>query len=245
MRGLFHVTVAAAAAVAVAAVPAAGNPYAEEEVAILAHVAPIAILGGLTVGFVIYKLYQSRAAGRPRFVGEEVTIALGPERARVAGVYRFHNPGDKSRTLRLRYPFARGPELGEPENIVVRGAAGDDLPFTWKRHDIAFEVTIPPQAEAEIVVAYEQRCRGCEFTYILTSTRSWRRPIEEATFAVDVPPQLAPLEGSYELEEVASPREGVVRYQLRREDFYPDVDLVLRWERPDFYFGSTALEGNP
>jgi hypothetical protein len=227
--------------VAVAAVPAAGNPYAEEEIAVLAYVAPIAILGGLTVGFVIYKLYKWRAAGQPTFVGEEVTITLGPERARVTGVYRFHNPGDKPQTLKLRYPFARGPELGEPENISVRDGDGADVPFSWKRHHLAFEVIIPPQTEAEVLVAYEQRCLGCEFTYILTSTRSWRRPIEEATFAVEVPPQLAPLEGSYQLEEVAS-SEGGVRYELRREDFYPDVDLTLRWERPDFYFGSTALE---
>jgi hypothetical protein len=184
------------------------------------------------------------AAGKANFTGEEVKITLAPPRATVEGTYRFYNPDDEPRTLKLRYPFARGPGLGEPENVAVHDAEGLAVPFSWKRRDIAFEVTIPAQTEAEVSVAYEQACTGSEFTYILTTTRDWQRPIDKAAFAIEVPPQLAPLKGSYELEEVAS-REGVVRYELRREDFYPDVDLVLHWERPDFYFGSTALEGGP
>ncbi|UCH78208.1 MAG: hypothetical protein JSU81_10870 [Candidatus Coatesbacteria bacterium] len=182
------------------------------------------------------------AGATAQFRGEEVTITIAPPKVTVEGKYRFYNGDDEPCTLELKYPFARGPELGEPENVSVRDAAGENLPFSWKYHRITFEVVIPPQAEAEFSVLYEQPCRGCEYKYVLATTRNWQRPIAEATYAVDVPRQLAPLEGSYRLEEVASSREGVVRYELRREDFYPDVDLVLRWERPDFYFGSTALE---
>jgi hypothetical protein len=182
------------------------------------------------------------AGATAQFRGEEVTITIAPPQATVEGTYRFYNGDDEPYILKLKYPFARGPELGEPENVSVRDASGEELPFSWTHHRIAFEVVIPPQAEAEVFIVYEQPCRGCEYKYILASTRDWQRPIAEATYAVDVPPQLAPVEGSYELEEVASPREGVVRYELRREDFYPDVDLTLRWKRPDFYFGSTALE---
>lgn len=184
------------------------------------------------------------AAGKADFTGEEVTITVAPPRATVAGTYRFYNAGDEPLTLALRYPFARGPDLGEPENVVVRDADGQTLPLSRKRHDVAFELTVPPRTEAEVSVAYEQACTGCEFTYVLVTTRDWPRPVEKAAFVIEVPPQLAPLKGSYELEEVPG-REGVVRYELHREDFYPDVDLVLHWERPDFYFGSTALDGAP
>jgi hypothetical protein len=184
------------------------------------------------------------AFGKTTFAGENVTITVAPPRVTVEGTYTFYNAGDAPEKLELTYPFPRGPGLGKPENISVRDGAGEDVPFSWKRHDIVFELTAPPQSEAAASVAYEQRCDGCEYTYILTSKRDWRRPIGKATFAVEVPPQLAPVESSYKLKDVPA-REGVVRYELRRDDFYPDVDLVLRWERPDFYFGSATLEGGP
>ncbi len=182
------------------------------------------------------------AFGKTKFAGENVTITVAPPRVTVAGTYTFYNDAEEAQKIELYYPFPRGPGLGKPENISVRDGAGEDVPFSWKRHDIVFELTAPPRGEATASVSYEQRCDGCDYTYILASKRDWQRPIGKAAFAVEVPPQLAPIESSYKLEEVAA-REGVVRYELRRDDFYPDVDLVLHWERPDFYFGSTALEG--
>ncbi len=183
------------------------------------------------------------ALGKAEFTGENVTITIAPPRVTVEGTYTFYNAGDEPEKLELNYPFPRGPGLGKPENISVRDAGGGDIPFSWKRHDVAFEVTVPPQSEAVVSVAYEQRFDGCEYKYILTSTRDWQRPIGKAVFAVEVPPQLAPVEGSSALKEVPA-REGVVRYELRRDDFYPDVDLVLHWKRPDFYFGSATLEND-
>ena len=183
------------------------------------------------------------AAGKAEFAGEDVTITVAPPRVTVEGTYTFYNAGGESDTLKVQYPFPRGPGLGKAEKISVRDADGGDIPFSRKGYEIIFKLTVPPQSEAVVSVAYEQRCDGCEYTYILTSTRDWQRPIGKAAIAVEVPPQLAPVESSYELEEVPA-REGVVRYELHRDDWYPDVDLVLHWERPDFYFGSTALEGD-
>lgn len=188
-------------------------------------------------------LGSGAAGAAAHFAAEEVTISVAPPTVTVEGKYRFYNASTEPYTFELKYPFARGPGLGDPANISVRDGAGEALPFSWKYHRIAFDVVVPPNAEAEVVVAYDQPCDGCEYTYLLAGTRGWQRPIAAATYAVEVPPQLAPVEGSYRLEEIPA-REGVVRYELRREDFYPDVDLVLRWKRPEFYFGSTALEGD-
>ncbi len=195
------------------------------------------------VAFVAASASVTSAVGEAEFAGEEVTITLEPERARVAGVYRFHNPGTEPETLKVRYPFATGPEFGDPENVVVADAAGTALSYGWQRGDVEFELTVPPGGEACVSVSYEQDCYADKFTYILTSTREWRRPIDEVAFVVEAPYQLAPMECPYKLEEAAA-REGLVRYEFRRENFYPDVDLTLHWRRPDFYFGSTALESD-
>lgn len=182
------------------------------------------------------------AAGKAAFTGEDVTITVAPPRSTVAGTYTFYNDGDEPDTFEVCYPLPRGPNLGKPEKVSVRDAEGADVPFSRKDYAVTFTITVPPRSEAAVSIAYEQPCEGCEYKYILTRGPDWPRPIGKATYAVEVPPQLTPLESSYKLEEVPC-REGVVRYELQRDDWYPDVDLVLHWERPDFYFGSTALEG--
>ncbi len=243
MKTLLRWGVAAAVAASTAAVPAAANPAPEPdtESSAAAVVATVAVAGA-AAAFATYMLYRHAEAREPYFAAEDVTITLSPTRAKVEGIYRFRNPGEETQTLKLRYPFARGPALGEPENVVVRDAEGREVPFSWKRRDVAFEVTVPARGEAEVAVSYEQNLRGDEFTYVLTSTQYWRRPIGEASFAVEVPPQLAPVASSYELGEAAS-REGVVRYELRRDDFYPGVDLNLRWGRADSGVALPALDG--
>lgn len=198
----------------------------------------------LTWAFVASAAASTAAFAKAALAREEVVITLAPPRAKVEGTYTFSNAGDVADVPKVYYPFPVGPGLGKPENISVRDGEGNDIPFSWEWRDIAFEVTVPAGGEAAVSVAYEQPCEDCEYKYILASKRDWGRPVAKATYAVEIPPQLAPLESSYKLEEVPS-REGVVRYELRRDDFYPDVDLVLRWKRPDFYFGSTALDGGP
>jgi hypothetical protein len=195
----------------------------------------------LTWAFAASVAASTAAFGKAELAREEVTVTLAPPRAHVAGTYTFSNAGDEADKLKVYYPFPVGPGLGKPENISVRAEGGGEVPFSWEWREVAFEVTVPAGGEAAVSVAYEQPCEGCEYKYILASKRDWGRPVGEAVYAVEVPPQLTPLESSYTLEEVPV-REGVVRYELRRDDFYPDVDLVLRWKRPDFYFGSTALD---
>jgi hypothetical protein len=183
------------------------------------------------------------AAAKAVFTGEDVSITVAPPLAKVEGKYTFSNAGDEADTLEVDYPFPRGPDLGKPDKISVRDAEGGDIPFSWKRHVIVFEIVVPARSEAVVSVAFEQSCEGCEYEYVVASKRGWQRPIAEATYAVVAPVQLAPVDCPYEWEEVPA-AEGLVRYEFSREDFYPDVDLVVRWKRPDFYFGSTALEGD-
>jgi hypothetical protein len=197
-----------------------------------------------TWGVVVWFAASAAAFGKAELAREEVTVTLAPPRAKVEGVYTFCNAGDEADKPKVYYPFPVGPGLGKPENISVRDGEGNDIPFSWGWREVTFEVTVPAGGETAVSVAYEQSCEGCDYKYILAGKREWGRPVGKATYVVEVPPQLAPLESSYKLEEVPA-REGVVRYELRRDDFYPDVDLVLRWKRPDFYFGSTALDGGP
>jgi hypothetical protein len=214
-------------AFATAAAPAAGNPINTGGEAAAAIIGIAALAGGITAG-VFYVLYKLRWSKQAEFTGEEVTINLEPGLARVEGVYRFHNPRDEERTLTLSYPFADGEDFGEPANVVVRDDAGADVPYRWKNGKIKFDVKLKPGGDTPIRVSFEQACCGSEFTYVLTSTRSWGRALKEARFVVEAPASLGPVASTYPLERLADDG-AIVKYGFTRENFSPEEELTLSW----------------
>ncbi len=227
MKSPGYKIIVALLAVALAAAPAAANP-AMPPPAASAIPALVAFAGVMTFGIVTL-VYLWRAPGSIRFAEEEVTITLAPGVANVSGVYTFYNPGDKAKTIDLIYPFAQADDLGTAENVTVTDEAAAAVPYAWKGDAVTFALTVPPKGRAAVAVTYEQPCKGNNFTYILTTTRSWRRPITKAAFVVRAPASLGPLKFPYKFRK-AGEEGGVASYEFAREDFYPDVDLRVRWE---------------
>lgn len=226
-KSLSRAAAAFLVAFAAAASPACGNPINTGGQAAAAIIGIAALAGGLTAG-VFYVLYKLRWEKKAEFAAEEVTIRLEPGVARVDGVYRFHNPRDAEVALDLSYPFAEGDGVAEPAKVVVSNDVGADVPYRRKKGKINFGVKIKPHADAAVRVSFEQGCRGREFTYILTSGRSWGRPLKEARFVVEAPASFGPLASTYPLERLSN--EGaVVRYGFARENFSPERELTISW----------------
>jgi hypothetical protein len=214
-------------AFATAVAPASGNPINTGGQAAAAIIGIAVLAGGLTAG-VFYVLYKLRWEKKAEFAAEEVTIRLEPGIARVDGAYRFHNPRDAEVALDLSYPFAEGDGVGEPGKVIIRGDAGADVPYRRKNGKINFGIKIKPREDATVRVSFEQACRGREFTYILTSARSWGRPLKEARFVVEAPPSFGPITSTYPLERLGN--EGaVVKYGFARENFDPEKELTISW----------------
>jgi hypothetical protein len=82
----------------------------------------------------------------------------------------------------------------------------------------------------EVAVNYRQKLAGSSARYILTTTRSWGRPLEEAEFFIELPHDLEIVSLSYSGFEKWS-GEGKVVSHMRKEDFMPDADLVVNWRK--------------
>jgi hypothetical protein len=233
VRSLKRTTAALMVAAGIAA-PAAGNPVPEpSEPDTGGNVIFFGTVAAVVVTAAAVYLH-SRLAGRVdeatscTFAAEEVTITLSPRTARVRGVYTFCNAGAEDASLAVTYPFAAADGLGAPENVAVCDEAGLAVPFAWFGDEISFDVEVPAGGRADVVVAFEQRCAADRFTYLVTTTREWGRPLERARFIVETSASLGPVASTYPLERVADDG-ATVKYGFTRENFYPEEELTLSW----------------
>lgn len=234
MGNVNRTAVAFLVAAALTASPAVANPYpppyepdANGNFVLLGTVAAIGI--GATAILAYSLLSRHRDATSCNFAAEEVSITLSPGKARVRGVYTFRNDGGKDASLKITYPFAAGDTLGPAENVAVSDEAGCGIPFTRVEDEVSFDVAVPAGGTADVVVAFEQPCSADSFTYILTTTRKWGRPLESARFVVEAPPSFGPVASTYPLELVADDG-AFARYGFARENFYPEEELTLSWQ---------------
>lgn len=207
-----------------------GKPFATIFV-VLAAIAVIAVIAAAALGYLRKITAKSLREVTPvSFAAEEVHITLTEAGAKVSGLYTFHNPYATDKTVRLAYPFAEDAGIGEPEYIIVEDDRGEMLPFDMKYGILTFKTRVPASGDAVVRVAFEQSCRADKFRYILTTTREWKRPLEYAHFIVEAPAAFGPLESNYPLTR-ASTNGEVTRYELYRENFWPEEDLIITWRK--------------
>jgi hypothetical protein len=223
-------------AAALTSAPAAANPVEEppeENESRTGETIFFTALGATAAAattVLVYSLLSERGARTGcTFTDEEVTITLSPDRVQTRGTYTFFNPADDETKLTLAYPFAAGNGLGPVENVGVYDEAGSNIPFAWGNGKISFDVAVPAGGRADVAVSFEQRCAADNFTYILTTTRQWPKPLERAQFVVEAPTSLGPVASTYPLERLAYDG-AVVKYGFTRENFRPEKELTLSWK---------------
>jgi hypothetical protein len=176
---------------------------------------------------------QEQAPVSPvRFVRERVVVEVAEGQTRVVGTYVFRNTSDGPRDEAMFYPFPIDREHLYPSRVEVEEQRGDSLAplgFTPRDMGVAWRLRFDAGEERVVRVEYSQRTLARRAVYIVTTTKSWRRPIERAEFEFRVPATLRGVRVSFEPDRVASVGDTVL-YIMAREQFMPDEDLVVTWE---------------
>jgi len=164
-----------------------------------------------------------------RFADEIITVRISENRARVTGQYLFQNPGQKPLATRLYYPFPITKDLLYPDSIVVNNMRSEEqLRFSEGPEGIYFPVRIPPKDSIWYQVVYAQHLTSNSFTYILTTTHAWNRPLRSADYIIKMPEKL-------HLNSISIPVDSIAQklkyqeYYIHRDIFMPDTDLVIQW----------------
>jgi len=162
------------------------------------------------------------------FTAEKLTFTIRSNAVEMSGNYFFTNRTGQSVQMPVVYPFCVNDQQAFPDSVSVHLADGSPLTFRRRDNNLLFSVPLAEKGGTEIIIYFRQPVNQSRFEYILTSTRSWSKPLESADFLIQVPLTLNLTNLSFPYERIDTTGNFQV-YHLHFEDFYPDRNLIFRW----------------
>ncbi|MBI4810720.1 MAG: hypothetical protein HY800_04630 [Ignavibacteriales bacterium] len=166
-----------------------------------------------------------------QFIRERIEIHVQDNNCCLKGQYYFTNNTSTILQRTVYYPFIVSEALPFPDSIVVNDMGNcKTLPFLKSRSGILFSISIPPKTTNMYEVMYFQRTLDYFMEYILTTTHQWGKPLMRGEYVVDIPSKykLKYISMRYDREE---DHDGDISYIIHRENFMPEKNLIIRWER--------------
>ena len=161
----------------------------------------------------------------PQFVSERVRLSIVPGQLRVHGTYHFVR-GASTEPFAILYPFIQDASQGPPEAIRVT-IGGRPAPFKHRQGN-SIGVSLPfgggAATACTLQVEYVQRLAARRASYLVTSTRLWERPLEQAKFELELADSLGRPKSEFPFERI-----GSGRYAFTATNFLPERDLVIEW----------------
>jgi len=165
------------------------------------------------------------------FAGESINVRIHDSTCELEGVYTFRNSGPSPADRAIFYPLLRTGDLPYPDSVAVMDdVTGDRMHFEPAREGILFHLEVRPERPRRIRIWYRQQTPARRFEYILTTTRSWGKPLDRAEFHIQIPESLRLLSCSPPCDT----REQVDRvtvYHVLKRNFMPVSNLAITWKR--------------
>ncbi|MCL1934485.1 MAG: hypothetical protein FWF53_11820 [Candidatus Azobacteroides sp.] len=122
------------------------------------------------------------AQERVSFFEEHIDFELDSVYFSINGIYSFHNPTDKEINQRIVFPFSV--ETDQIDSISVINLENlNRIQFRRLKKTIVFLVNMPSRDTVDVNIFYRQKAVE-KNTYIITSTRSWKQPLEKAVYTL-------------------------------------------------------------
>lgn len=171
-----------------------------------------------------------------RFDRERIEVQVARGRIQVRCLYHFTNASRLPAVVTLRVPFPVDRDHLQPEVLTLCEAAEDgrelaEIPLLMRGGDVAFRLIFRPRQEKWIRVDYAQGTRVANGRYILTTTRTWRRPIERADYVLRLPRNFELASSNYPVSLAPAPGPWKV-YSFSKSNFYPGQDWEFVWDEP-------------
>jgi len=181
------------------------------------------------------------------FAREEVAVDVRPGTLEVRGMYHFTCSARGPLAASVFYPFPLDSTHPYPDSIELKTPIADrQTPNvrtqdsgprrpalelrTFVRQDsgVSFRMRFRPDAEDSLFVYYRQPLRANSATYIVTTTRKWKRPIDLAQFRVTVPAGFKDVKLTFKPDSVVT-SDSTISYFFAGKRFYPDKDITVTW----------------
>lgn len=169
-----------------------------------------------------------------RFDSEVIQVTINGDFCLLTGIYKLVPDDTKIHAgITLKYPFPVGEQQPFPDNISVTNLnLGTPIEFKVSRDAIIFNIPVDPADTSSFKVQCRQPVYENSFEYILTTTKTWGKPLTSARFRISLPDTLA-LESislGYDSVQVVK---NVKTYYLDKYNFMPQENLNITWREAD------------
>lgn len=169
---------------------------------------------------------------RVRFDRERIEVWATPLQIQVIGLYHYCNPSRLPALLSLGLPFPVDAEHPRPTMYSIATATKDGrivdyIRPTERRGDVRFRVPLLPHEEKWVRVDYVQGTSVPRGTYILVTTRKWRRPLDRGDYFLHLAPGLELASTNYWLDVTTAGEKNT--YSFEKTDFFPTEDWEFSW----------------
>lgn len=176
------------------------------------------------------------------FAREEITMDVRPGTLEVRGMYHFTCSAREPLVASVFYPFPLDSTHLYPDSIELRTPSADRrspnagvqsptlerCSFVRQDSGVAFRMRFRPEGEDSFSAYYRQQVKANSATYIVTTTRKWKRPIDLAQFRITVPASFKDVMLTFKADSVVR-SDSTATYFFTGKKFYPDKDVTVTW----------------
>jgi len=159
-----------------------------------------------------------------KFVSEEIKMSVDSGKVSIYAEYYFKNISNESKSALIFYPFPIDEYHYYPDSILVFG-----LDYTKNDSGVNLVMRFKPNRMETLQVFYNQKLKGNQARYIITTTKNWKNPLKEARFIIDLPDNFNNPQFSYKPDSVIRNSNRVLYYLCKR-NFMPKKDLIVGWK---------------
>lgn len=175
----------------------------------------------------ILQSYSPKVLGQDlQFYREDIVFKVSADNVVTAAIYQFCNLGEKDFKAPLYYPFPENTRELIDSLVVIDVKTDTIIPYREGRSGVLFPILVKAYGQAAYRVCYRQKLIEPEFTYILTSTETWGRPLEFANFELQVPVEISVDSLSYPPDS-AFIKNDIQYFFWKKKDFMPGRNFVI------------------
>jgi hypothetical protein len=201
------------------------------------------LLIALCAGLALTSCRKAAPESPVHFAREEIAMDVKSGTLEVRGMYHFTCSASEPLVASVFYPFPLDSDHLYPDSIEVRTSnhaepltlalsqrerEGVRVSFLRQDSGVAFRMRFQPGVEDSFLAYYRQPLETNSATYIVTTTRKWKRPIDLAQFRVTVPASFRDVSLTFKPDSVTKSDSTVTCFFTRRK-FYPDKDVTVTW----------------
>lgn len=147
------------------------------------------------------------------FFEEHIDFTLDSTYFTINGIFSFRNTDDIEETQQIRFPFAD--KITTIDSIrIVNLNYGKTLAFKSLESSVLLYLTVPAKETVDINIYYRQKTATIN-RYIITSTQSWKKPLETAAYTLTTDRNQTIPSFSYTPDSIAETNYNRLYYRLR------------------------------